>query len=328
MQKRERLERTIAGEPTDRTPVALWRHFPGDDQRAVDLAAAVVDWQRRYDWDFVKVTPANTYNVVDYALQERWQGDLEGMRTIIRPVITKSLDWTNLRVLDPSRGMLRQALDALSLIREGVELTTPILMTIPSPLAQARMLAGEATLIKHLRTAPDRLRTGLNTLTDSTLRLVDALRRSGLSGLYYSAELATYTALSEAEYREFGRPYDLRILEGASRDWWLNILHLQGELPMFDQFRDYPVQAINWQDRDSDPTIDMAKLRFKGALCAGLGQRDALHDGTPVEVRSQARNAMEQASNRRLILSAGCVTMVTTPLSNLKAARGVVEPGL
>src|SRR5690606_39982591 len=59
MNRRERLEKTIAGEETDRTPVGLWRHFPGDDQRVADFARSVVEFQRTYDWDFVKVTPAD-----------------------------------------------------------------------------------------------------------------------------------------------------------------------------------------------------------------------------------------------------------------------------
>jgi hypothetical protein len=49
MDKRERLEKTIAGEATDRAPVALWRHWPGDDQRAADLARSVVEFQQTYD---------------------------------------------------------------------------------------------------------------------------------------------------------------------------------------------------------------------------------------------------------------------------------------
>ena len=31
MSKRDRLAAAIAGENVDRPPVALWRHFPGDD---------------------------------------------------------------------------------------------------------------------------------------------------------------------------------------------------------------------------------------------------------------------------------------------------------
>ena len=38
--KRERLEKAIHGEEVDRVPVALWRHWPGDDQRPADLAEA------------------------------------------------------------------------------------------------------------------------------------------------------------------------------------------------------------------------------------------------------------------------------------------------
>jgi uroporphyrinogen decarboxylase len=49
MTRRERLEATFAGEPVDRLAVALWRHFPGDDQRPADLAAATLAWQAQYD---------------------------------------------------------------------------------------------------------------------------------------------------------------------------------------------------------------------------------------------------------------------------------------
>ncbi len=47
MNKRERLEKTFAGEATDRVPVALWRHWPGDDQRAADLAQSCVSFPER-----------------------------------------------------------------------------------------------------------------------------------------------------------------------------------------------------------------------------------------------------------------------------------------
>jgi len=53
MNKRERLEAAIAGQGVDRAPVALWRHFPGDDQDPVSLAAATIAFQQR--WNFDKV---------------------------------------------------------------------------------------------------------------------------------------------------------------------------------------------------------------------------------------------------------------------------------
>src|SRR2546430_2511890 len=59
MTSRDRIRAAISGKPVDRVPVAFWRHFPGDDQRAESLAAAHVNFQKKYQWDFLKVTPAS-----------------------------------------------------------------------------------------------------------------------------------------------------------------------------------------------------------------------------------------------------------------------------
>src|SRR5215213_5805016 len=130
MNSRERLEKTIAGEQADRIPVALWRHFPGDDQRAADFARSTVDWQNAFGWDFVKVTPASSYSVADYGVQDQWEGSMEGTRVYTKRAVVRSLDWTDLRTLDPTRGVLARTLDALRMICETLAESVPILMTI------------------------------------------------------------------------------------------------------------------------------------------------------------------------------------------------------
>ena len=55
--RRDRLEAVARGERADRTPVALWRHFPMDDQSAEELARSQIMFQRTYDFDFMKITP-------------------------------------------------------------------------------------------------------------------------------------------------------------------------------------------------------------------------------------------------------------------------------
>ncbi len=325
MSKRERLEKTIAGEETDRVPIALWRHWPGDDQRAADLAEATVMFQRRWDFDFVKVSPSSSYCITDYGVQDRWVGHIEGTREYVRRAVTRSLDWTELRVLDPTKGALGRQIETLRLLSDAFGTETPFIMTIFSPLAQAKNIAGKDVLIEHMRTAPDRLKTGLNTITESTLRFIEAIRRTGVSGIFYAIQHASYAVMAEAEYAEFGRPFDLRILEALPDDWWLNMLHLHGSTPMFDAVADYPVQIINWHDRETQPDLATGKLKFKGAVSGGIGRWDPMHVGTPVEVRAQARQAIEETGARRLVLSTGCVIMTTTPQSNIRAARETVE---
>lgn len=325
MDKRERLEKTIAGEPTDRVPVALWRHWPGDDQRAADLAQAVIDFQKRWDFDFVKVTPASSYCLTDYGVQDRWVGSLEGTRDYIKSVITRSLDWTEIRKLDPTKGSLGIQLDTLRLLRDAFGTEVPFIQTIFSPLAQAKHLATPEDLILHMRTAPDRLKTGLSIITENTMRYIEAMRKSGIAGIFYAIQHASHTLMSESEYQEFGCPYDLRILEALPKEWWFNMVHLHGDAPMFDLIVDYPVQALNWHDRETEPDLAQGKLKFKGAVCGGLGRWDAVHNDTPSAVREQALNAIQQTGGRRFILSTGCVLITTTPTANIRTARQVAE---
>jgi uroporphyrinogen decarboxylase len=326
MNKRERLEKTIAGEATDRVPVSLWRHWPGDDQRSADLARSIVNFQKTFDWDFVKVMPASSYCIADYGVGDEWQGNLEGTRTYIKHPVKRSLDWTELRPLDPTRGQLGQQLDCLNLIESALKDDgVPIIATIFSPLAQAKNIAGRELLIEHIRTRPDRVHSGLNVITDSILRFIEALKRTSIDGIFYAVQHASYNVLSEEEYKIFGVPYDRKILEALPKKWWFNMLHLHGPSPMFKLFANYPVQVINWHSRESEPDLAQGKSLFRGVVSGGLSQSQHLQLGTPTTVREAAREAITQTNARRFILANECVTLVTSPQSNLWAAREVVE---
>ncbi|MCK6577161.1 MAG: uroporphyrinogen decarboxylase [Anaerolineae bacterium] len=325
MRKRERLEKTIAGEPTDRVPAALWRHFPGDDQRAADLAQSTVDYQRAYDWDFVKITPASSFAVSDYGVQDAWEGSLEGTRVYKKRVIERSLDWTNLRPLDPGRGTLSRQIETVQLVCEAVGEDTPVIQTLFSPLTQAKHIAGHERLIHDLRTEPDRVHSGLSVLTETTLRFIEALKRLPISGIFYAIQYANYAALAESEYIAFGLPYDQKILETLPTRWWLNVLHLHGESPMFKFAPQLPAQVVNWHDQTTPPTLTMGKTMFDGAVCGGIAQWEHLHQGTPTSVKQAVRDAIAETNGRRLVISTGCVAMITSPLSNIRAVREAVE---
>lgn len=325
MNKRERLERTIAGEPTDRVPVALWRHFPGDDQRASDFVRSTVEYQQTYDWDFVNVTPANSFCVSDYGVQDSWDGSPDGTRTFGRRAVERSLEWTTLRPLDPMRGALGRQNDAMSAICEALGDDMPIVQTIFSPLVQASFLAGQDALTVDMRTQQDRVHSGLNLIAETTMRFIDAMKRLPIAGIYYVVHHASYAVLSEDEYAAFGLPYDQKILGTLPPKWWMNIVHLHGELPMFKFAPHLPCQVIHWHDRTTEPSLAMGKTLFGGAVSGGLDVWEHVHQGTPASIRQAARDAITQTNSRRLILSAGCVNLLTSPLSNVRAVRSSVE---
>ena len=325
MQRRERLELTIAGEKPDRIPVALWRHFPGDDQRAADFVRALIVFQEQWDFDFVKVTPANTSPVVDYGLGEQWLGALDGSRKIQRRVVNRSLDWTELRRIEAHRGVYGQQIETLQRLVEHFAGSVPVFFDIASPLAQAEMLAGRELVLQNMRTRPERLKTGLNIITENTLRFIDGLRAAGIDGIFYQMKLAAHSVMSEAEYQDVGCPYDQKLLGALPDSWWLNAVFVGGKSPMLGLASQYPVQVLGWEDRTSNISLADGKTGFGGAVCGGLGRWNPMHYGMPGEVRDQALDAIEQTYGRRFILSTAAPLIITSPQANIRSARQVVE---
>lgn len=321
---RQRLEVCCAGERPDRTPVALWRHFPVDDQRPDSLAAAIINFQRVYDFDLVKVTPASSFCLKDWGVEDAWQGATEGTRTYTRRVIQNPEDWRHLRPLDPYEGRLADQLSCLNLIIGELGPSIPVLQTIFSPLAQAKNLVGGDLLLVHLRQYPREVHTGLKIILESIRSFIDAARKTGIAGVFYAQQHAQYHLLSEAEFVEFGRSYDLQALEPV-KDLWLNMLHLHGENVMFERVLDYPVAIINWHDRDTWPNLRKAQELFPGVVCGGLQREHSMVLGTPEQVIAEARDAILMTGGERFILGTGCVLPVIAPRGNILAARQSVE---
>jgi uroporphyrinogen decarboxylase len=315
---RERMEACIRGEIIDDPPVALWRHFPVDDQTPETLAQAQLDFQAVYDFDLVKVTPASSYSVADWGVEDEWQGNPEGTRTYTRPIIHEPRDWTALRVLKSDAPHLARQLRCLELIRAALGPNTAVLQTIFNPLSQAKHLAGEATLLEHLRGSPEMVRAGLRTITETTKQYIAALKDAGADGVFYAIQHAQRQLLSAAEFETLSRADDL-VLLGAAADLWCNMLHLHGEGIHFSSVRDYPAHIVNWHDREAGPALDQAGDTWAGALCGGLSRRTLVY-GSADEVRREAASALSSRHRARLLLSTGCVVPIIAPHGNLLAA--------
>ncbi len=321
---RQRLETCLSGEKPDRSPVALWRHFQVDDQHPGRLAAAVLNFQKTYDFDLVKVTPASSYCIKDWGSQDEWRGAIEGTRDYTFSVIQNPEDWAKLEQLDPAKGHLGQQLECLSLLVKELGPETPIIQTIFSPLSQAKNLVGKEALFVHLHRNPEAVHEGLKVIAETTQRYVEACLKTGVDGIFYAIQHAQYGLLSESEFDEFCTPYDLQVLDVAKAGW-LNMLHVHGQDVMFDKVVDFPVQIINWHDRETEPSLGEGKKRFSGVVCGGLRRNESVLLGTPEDVHAEAQDAIEATDGTRFILGTGCVTMTVSPHGNILAARQSVE---
>ena len=148
---------------------------------------------------------------------------------------------------------------------------------------------------------------------------------TGADGVFFAIQGCSTTIMSEAQYREFGRPYDLMALRGGNYGW-LNILHVHGDRDLlFDQALDYPVQVLSWSDRIAGPSLREARVKTSKCLMGGWNEFGALSNGPEDQIAAEARDAVAQTGGRKFILANGCSVPDETDHKWLEAARAIVE---
>jgi uroporphyrinogen decarboxylase len=317
---RERIQACLSNDSAlDRPPVALWRHFPVDDQYPDSLASATLAFQTQFDFDLVKVTPASSYCLLDWGAEDEWEGDPEGTRRYTKRVVTKPEDWTKLPVLTPKAPHLAAQLECLRMLRSKLGPETPLLQTIFNPMAQAKNLAGGDTLLVHLKQFPDALKQGLDTIAESTRLFIDAAGETGIDGVFYAIQHAQSHLLTSNEYITFSKHHDYSLLAGV-KDLWCNMIHLHGTNLLFEQVADLPVQILNWHDRETAWSLTDGQSSFNRAVCGGV-KRETVVLANRNDINGECEDSFRQTQRKRFILGTGCVVPITAPYGNIMTVR-------
>ena len=330
MNHRERINAALRGGLVDRVPVALWRHFPGDDVHAEKLAARAVEFQKKFDFDFVKVTPASGFRGEMYGATYVDGKNREGTRAYVTLPVQALNDWEKIVPLDASNPVFVREFTAIKLIRQQLGADVHVLQTIFSPLSTAQNLARDRVW-EDLRAHPDVLQRALRAITETTARFAIANLRAGADAIFFATQTATAQSLTRDEFRAYGAPYDLQVLEAirAAKPDFI-FLHIHGLDIYFDELMNYPVQVLNWHDRRTAPSLKEAREILRAAqnnktIAGGIDEWNVLADKSREDVLAQARDAIAQAGERGFILAAGCVTLVDTPEENIRAAVEAVR---
>jgi uroporphyrinogen decarboxylase len=320
----ERIRAALKGEEVDRIPISLWRHWAVEDETPPGLAAAMIRWQREYDFDLVKFMPTGTYGIEDWGAETIYEPNNRGVRTVTRFGVTAVEQWPRLAQLDVTKGYLGNQIEAVRLAAEELKNSVPILQTIFSPLTTARKLAGER-VFADLRLRPEPFKAGLQIIAETTVRFALESVRAGAHGTFFASQCDTYRLLSEAEYKEFGLFYDLMVLEAIRSETEFNMVHVHGEDVMFDLMASYPVEAINWHDRLTWPSLAEAREVFSGLLVGGVNEWQTLLNGPVEAIQAEIQEAIAQTGGRGFMVGPGCVIPGHTPEAHIRAARESVE---
>jgi uroporphyrinogen decarboxylase len=326
MNKRERVRAALQGKPVDRPPISFWRHFFEKETSAAGLAEAMLGFQRAYDWDFVKVNPRACYHAEPWGCRFQFSGQPHIDPKLIEVAVKTPDDWRQVKALSPTSGAFGEQLEALRLIKEGLGGAVPFVETIFTPLSVAgRLVGSDAVMYDHLKQYPERVHEALEAITVTFEGFAQACLEVGVDGLFYATTgWATYDRLTDAEYAEFGRPYDVRVLQAAEGALF-NILHVCRSHNMLWKLMDYPAHAVNWATADAtNPQIGEVWQRGHRPVIGGVDHLDTLRHGTPEAVAAQVRDAVGQ-TREGLLIGPGCSISPQTPEANLRAARTTVD---
>ncbi len=323
---RERIEAALRGELLDRPPISLWRHFPGEDQTAEGLAAATIRFQQQLDLDLVKLMPTGMYPVLDYGVRAKPSAGDVGTTQFAAGPIREPADWLRLPAVSPDRGVLGQQVKSVQLVRDAVGPTTPVIQTIFSPLNVAHKLVGSTDrLLEAIAEHGAMFAQVLERLTADVIAFGRACQSAGVDGFFFATQLADRAAFPDETYGQFGVPYDLQVLQALRSDSWCTLLHLHGNDPRFDLADAYPVDGVNWHDRESSISLTDGLQRTERCLVGGIARRGVLTQGSLAEVEAEVRDAIAQTDGRRLIIAPGCVIPDAVPRENLVAVTNACQ---
>lgn len=175
----------------------------------------------------------------------------------------------------------------------------------------------------------------LEVLTDTTINFIKANIEAGVSGFFFATQCATTNFMTEEEYKEFGVPYDLQVINAYKDVTWFNVAHIHGDNAMFDLIEKYPVQCLSWHDRWGEPSLQEARTRTNKAFLAGIREipyfrngkkirESLLVDGNIPEVKLHVFEALDQVDGKGILIGPGCVASQFSTDSNLHAVRSAV----
>ncbi len=324
---KERVKNLLTSEPIDRVPISFWRHFYHKEKTAEGLAEAMLDFQKKFDWDLMKVNPRAAYHVQGWGAVLKFSDDEFVKTQIVDYPVKKTSDWEKLKILNPAQGALAEQLQALNIIKKGLKDSVHFLETVFTPLSIAGdLVEDEKILIQDLRENPNRIHQVLEIITTTFEKFVAEFLNTGASGIFLATtQWGSADYITKEEYLEFGKPYDLRILR-AAQEAELNILHVCEPNNFLDLFVDYPFDIVNWDATDStNLTLDAGAKLLQKVVLGGVDHKVDLPQDNPEQILSKARRIRGSMENKKWILGPGCTFEPSVPEENLQVLREEVE---
>ena len=292
---RQRIDKVLAGQDTDRPAFTYWYHFLDEKLPGEQHAASTVAFHKKFRTDLVKV-------MSDYPYPK-----------------PKGL-WYQLR---EEKNPFPEQIKALKIIADT--LTGPgnahFVETIFNPWNIAEKLSSKEEVLKLKAERPQVLLDALEVIAKSLANHARQSVAKGASGIFLAVANAQSDLLSREDYAKFSEPFDRMVLD-AVRSHPLNIMHAHGDKVYVDKFyAGWPIAVLNYSVQGTGIEMAQARRNFSGVLMGGFDERN-FRKLQPQMLKGQWINASVNGAGKKLIVAPGCsVPNDTTDEELLRVTR-------
>lgn len=290
-------------QPPPYTPAAFFLHFPRAFHEGTAAVEKHLEYFRYTGMDFVKIQYEKPFPRV--------------------PAIQAPADWAKMPRY--GRDFFEGQLAVVEGLVKAAKSEALVVVTLYSPFMCAGHTTSDATVTAHLQQDPDKVRQGLEIITESMLLFARECIKLGVDGFYTSTQGGEAGRFDDAHiFEAYIKPYDLVVMEEVNQACPFNILHVCDYRRSYDDFSPfvtYPGDMVNCplELGEGRLTPRQAEALFGRPYMGGLARKGVLATGTRAEIQAAAEAVLREAPER-FILGADCTVPNDTPWDNLKAA--------
>lgn len=340
--KRDRFRAVMNGELADRVPVTAYRHhteFEHSGPRV--MADRLLEFQREYDWDVMKINPRAVYYYEAWGNEYDYDHYNDVVPTRTKTLIQDYRDLEKVLVLPGDQGVFAEQLDMCRMIVQDSGGDVPIIQSAFTPIGILLNLCGmrsvgryrpspreESPLIELCHDHPDEVKRALKNIAETMADYCAKLITTGIDGVFFAClGMARTGYFTMEEWKEFVEPYDLMVLDALKGSQV--IIHTCGVHGNPERFTSWPIDMIHWASSATGcPPIAGSKAWLNGKIAMGGVDERPFGQNKAEEIGQLARTTLKNMQDQPFLLAPDCSVSVHTQDDELRAFRATVEEAL
>lgn len=308
MNKRQRMQHCLTGQPVDCIPGSFWFHNQPDEKTGDRAVQAHLKLVRETDIDFVKIMD----------------------ETELPFSFRTAADWKHYQPLSLHDPLLEQQYDVIKRIADTVGSEMMVFTTLFSTLKMIRngWKQEYAKFVAHYQERPDEVAATYRVLSDFLIEYCGECCKAGAEGIYFSTRGTEPGRFPDEFVQRLIIDEDRYVMEGLAKLSPYNFLHMCGDGMRLDCFYDFSCAVVNWDVHKNDLSLRQGRQAFAGKVILG-GMRN--HDGPLIEgpdeaIRAEVKRIVADIGTREgFILGADCTLLSDVDLHNIRVAMDALH---